>query len=371
MAGDKQIAFLEETAVGWAEIILPLALPTVYTYAIPPAFHDKAIPGHRVEVVFGKNKKYAGIIKSVSDKAPSYKTKPILNVLDDTPLVYPQQLAFWEWLSRYYMCTEGEVMAAALPANFKLSSETILIFNEQAGDDFSHLTDEEFVVAEALLIKKELRITEVQLILDVTHVYPVIRNLIEKQVCFIWESLNERYKSKKENYVLLNPVFDNDDALSKLLNDWKGAPKQMELLLAFLHLLKTEGEVTQPALLKKSGASSAQLKGLSDKKILFIESRTIDRISSLPKQVNIDFGLSEKQALSLAAIGKGLSQKNVCLLHGVTSSGKTQLYIKLIEKYFNEGKQVLYLLPEIALTAQIIRRLQKNFGGNVAIYHWQ
>ncbi len=361
--------FIEESSGYWAEIILPLALPTVYTYAIPPNLVAKAEPGCRAEVVFGKNKKYAGIIKKIHKAEPAYKTKPLLNILDDVPLLYPQQLRLWHWVSEYYMCTEGEVMAAALPANFKLSSETVLIFNDEYGDDFTDLGNEEFLVAEALLIKKQLQLTEVQQVLDANHVYPVIKKLIDKKVCFIWEELNERYKIKKESYVILNPQFAGDESMSLLLNDWKGAPKQMELLLAFLHLSKTEGDVTQAALLKKSGATAAQLKGLADKKILIVEKRNIDRIKSLPKNVNVNFDLSAAQKICLQEVEHVFEEKNVCLLHGVTGSGKTQIYVKLIEQYFVQGRQVLYLLPEIALTAQIIRRLQIHFGGNIAIYH--
>lgn len=369
MQENDAILFKDEEPTHWAEVVLPLALPVVYTYAVPNHLLQAALPGCRVEVVLGKNKKYAGIVKAVSTTQPPYKTKPIINVLDDAPLLYPQQLLFWEWMSTYYMCTEGEVMAAALPANFKLSSETIVIYNEEIGEDFSELSNDEFLVAEALLLKKQLQLTEIQQILDANHVYPVIKKLIEKNVCFIWEELSERYKVKKENYVLLHPQFHSEDALSKVLNDWKGAPKQMELLLAFLHLQKTEGDVKQPALLKKSGATAAQLKGLVDKNILLVEKRSVDRIASLPKEVSIQFTLSEKQAKSLEQVRHSFQDKNVCLLHGVTSSGKTQLYIKLIEEQFKQGKQVLYLLPEIALTAQLIRRLQINFGGNITIYH--
>lgn len=365
----NEILFTEETPACWAEIILPLALPTTYTYAVPANLFAQAAIGCRAEVVFGKNKKYAGIIKSISHEQPAYKTKPILNILDEKPLLYPQQLALWNWISRYYMCSEGEVMAAALPANFKLSSETILIFNEEAGEDFSHLDDDEFLVAEALLLKKQLQVIEVQQVLDATHVYPVIKRLIDKNICFTWEKLNERYKVKKEAYVILNPQFDNEETLSVLLNDWKGAPKQMHLLLAFLHLQQTEGEVSQSALLKKADATTAQLKGLCDKKILIVEKRAVDRLKSLPRKLHIDFAFSPVQQECYLQLLENFESKNVCLLHGVTGSGKTQLYIKLIEKYFNEDKQVLYLLPEIALTAQIIRRLQKHFGGNIAIYH--
>ena len=354
---------------GYAEVILPLALPKTYTYAVPESFASKIKIGCRVEVVLGKNKRYAGIVKSISKEAPLYETKPILNVLDDEPVLYPQQLKLWNWMSSYYMCSEGEVMAAALPAHFKLSSETIVLFNEDYGDDFTDLNNDEYLVAEALQIKTQLSLSEVQQILDITHVYPVIKNLIEKKVCIVWEALSERYKSKKENFILLNPAYDNEDALSDLMNNWTKAPKQLELLLSYLHLIKTEGEVTQTQLLKKSGASAAQLKGLSDKNILLIEKRSVDRIKAMPKSMETNFDLSIAQQKALGEVEQSFTTKNICFLHGITSSGKTQLYIKLIEAYYNKGKQVLYLLPEIALTAQMIRRLQLHFGGNIAIYH--
>ena len=369
MSTGNEILFAEDSSGFWAEIILPLALPTTYTYSIPTQFLQRALPGCRVEVVFGKQKKYAGIIKSVIDKKPPYPTKEILNVLDDEPILYPQQLKLWQWVSEYYMCSEGEVMAAALPTHFKLSSETILIYNEEIGEDFTHLNDEEFLVAEALLLKKELRLTEVQQILDVNHVYPLIKKLIDKKICFVWEAMDEQYKVKKESYVILNPEYSSDEKMSELLNNWSRAPKQMELLLAFLHLQKTEGDVIQNELLKKAGASAAQLKGLTDKHILIVEKRSVDRIKSLPKNVEIDFDFSAAQQEASDKVGTAFETKNVCLLHGVTSSGKTQVYVKLIEKYFKAGQQILYLLPEIALTTQIIRRLQKHFGGNITIYH--
>ncbi|MFN8251769.1 MAG: primosomal protein N' [Ferruginibacter sp.] len=364
----KDNILFEEQFTAWAEVILPLALPVTYTYGVPASLLSKARSGCRAEVEL-RNKKYAGIIKQVSEKQPAYETKPVLNVLDDEPVLFPQQLQLWKWMSEYYMCSEGEVMAAALPTHFKLSSETVLIYNEEAGEDFSHLGDEEFLVAEALLIKKELRLSEVQQILDITHVYPVIKKLIDKRVCFVWEAMDEKYRVKKESYVVLNPVYNNEDELSKKLNDWKGAPKQMELLLAYLHLQKTTGDVLQSELLKKAGASAAQLKGLVDKDIVRVERRSVDRIQTLPKKVDIDFEFSDAQQQCSDDIAAAFKSKQICLLHGVTGSGKTQVYIKLIEQYFSAGKQVLYLLPEIALTAQIIRRLQKHFGGNIAIYH--
>jgi len=359
----------KQPVTSWVEVILPLAIPKTYTYSVPEKLGNKIQIGCRAEVVFGKNKKYAGIIKSITKDKPAYETKDILNVIDDEPVIYPKQLQLWKWIGEYYMCSEGEVMAAALPTHLKLSSEAILIYNEEYGEDFSALDDEEYLLAEALLIKKELKITEVQQVVNIIHVYPLIKRLIEKRVCFIWESLTDKYKEKKENYVLLNPEYSSDEKLSKLMDDFGRAPKQLELLLSFLHLSKTEGEVLQPQLLKKSGASAAQLKGLTDKNILFVQSRSTDRIQSLPKKMEVNFELNDSQKKALYEIDIAFEKKEVCLVHGVTSSGKTQLYIKQIEKFVSEGKQVLYLLPEITLTAQIIRRLQLYFGGNIAIYH--
>jgi primosomal protein N' (replication factor Y) len=353
----------------YAEVIIPLALPQNYTWSVPERFRAQLKEGCRVEVEL-RNKKYAGIVKRLHpDKPDAFTPKDLLNVLDAEPILYPAQLKLWEWIARYYLCSEGEVMAAALPAHFKLSSETILVFNEENGEDFSLLDQDEYLVAEALSIKKELKLTEVQQILDSSHVYPVIKRLIEKKTCFVWEALKETYTPKKENYVLLNPVYDNEDKLAELLNNWNRAPKQLELLLAYLHLIKTEGEVSRPALLKKSGASDAQLKGLTEKNILLIERRNVDRIRYLPRDINIDFELTPAQQAAFEQVKLQLQEKQVCLLHGVTASGKTEIYIRLIEQVIRQGKQVLYLLPEIALTSQIIRRLQKHFGGYIGIYH--
>ncbi|RYD96241.1 MAG: DEAD/DEAH box helicase, partial [Sphingobacteriales bacterium] len=354
----------------FAEIIIPLALPRNYTWEVPARLRDSVRVGCRVEVNLGKAKKYAGVIKAFHPSKPAgVDTKEILNLLDPEPVIHPWQLQFWEWIASYYCCTEGEVMAAALPAHFKLSSETVLVFNDEYGEDFSSLDSEEYMVAEALLMKHELRLNEVQQILDTSHVYPIVNKLIGKKVCHVWESLKQTYAPRKETFVVLQPEFGNEEKLADLLNNWSRAPKQMELLLAYLHLQKTEGEVTKSALLKKSGASEAQLKGLVEKNILRTDRRNVDRILYLPKDVNIDFTLTPAQQVAFEGIEASLAEKPVCLLHGVTSSGKTLLYIRLIEQYIRQGRQVLYMLPEIALTAQIIRRLQKYFGGHIGIYH--
>ncbi len=356
----------------YATIIIPLALPTTYTWAIPAHLQASITIGARVEVEL-KKKKYAGIVQSLFNQKPNgFEPKDIINILDTTPLVHETQLKLWNWIAKYYMCSEGEVMQAAVPANLKLSSESILIWNDETNydlNDGSAFSDEEYLVAQALEVKKELRLSEVQQILDVQHVYPIIKQLIEKKVCFVWEELKEKYKSKTESFVLLQPPYHHEEALAELLNNFGKAPKQMELLLAYLHLEKTEGIVTQPNLLKKAGASAAQLKGLIDKGILIVERKAVDRIKMFPNSAETTFALSAAQQVAFTEIQEKFTQKNVCLLHGVTASGKTQLYVKLIETYMQQGKQVLYMLPEIALTAQIIRRLQVYFGGNIAIYH--
>lgn len=353
----------------WVDVILPLALPQVYTYHVPPELESSVQPGCRVEVIFGKSKRYAGIIRSVLRTTPSYPTKPILQVLDDTPLVFENQLKLWKWISGYYLCTEGEVMSAALPANFKLSSETILLFNEEAGDDFLDLDEREYIVADALSIRKQLTMREVQELLDIHHVYPVVKKLIDRKVCVIWEKMMEKVKARREKFVLLNPEYRDESKLEDVLNHWKGAPKQMELLLAFLHLEKTEGDVIQAKLLQKSGASKAQLNALEQKKILQVEERAVDRIQLLPKYINSNFTLSDAQLQAMNQVKESFSSRPVCLLHGVTGSGKTLVYVKLMEEALQAGKQVIYLIPEIALTAQLIRRLQVYFGGYISVYH--
>ncbi|ANH81262.1 primosomal protein N' [Niabella ginsenosidivorans] len=370
---ENEIAYTTDLITDYAEVVIPLALPLNYTWAIPERLKEAAVVGCRVEVNLGKSKRYAGVIKRIHKKPPEFfEAKEIVNVLDAEPVVFDSQLQLWEWIAKYYMCTEGEVMAAALPAHFKLSSETILVFNEEAGEDFTELGNEAFLVAEALLLRKELKLTEVQQILDSTHVYPVVNYLIQQKICYVWESLKERYSPKKETYVLLSPAYTDEVALEQLLNTDKKlqrAEKQLELLLAYLHFQKTEGAITKSALLKKAGATEAQLKGLVDKGVLFLEKRAVDRIRFLPKEINVNFELSPAQAKALDEIRGILKEKDVCLLHGITSSGKTEIYIHLIEEQLRMGKQVLYLLPEIALTSQTIRRLQRHFGGHIGVYH--
>ena len=355
----------------FAEIIIPLALPVTYTWLVPERMVDQIDVGIRVEVDL-RNKKYSGIVKSITNTPPpAFTPKPILQIIDGTPILHPIQLKFWEWVANYYLCSEGEVMQAALPANLKLSGESVLSFNEDAELNPDTLTDYEYLIAEALQIKKELRISEVQQILEASHVYPIIKKLIEKKICYVWEELREKYKPKRDTFITLNSLYRNEAKLEELLNSGSfRAAKQMELLLAYLHFSKQETDIKQSDLLKKAEASAAQLKGLIDKGILIKEVRDVDRIVyHHADDTDISFDLSEVQTTALQQIKNSFAEKPVCLIHGVTASGKTQLYVKLIEELLEQGKQVLYMLPEIALTAQIIRRLQLYFGNKIGIYH--
>lgn len=353
----------------YAEIIIPLALPKNYTWQVPPQYTEVLLPGMRAEVELRK-KRYSGIVKKIhTDKPTGFEPRLIQNILDNEPLITKHQLRLWQWIAQYYMCSEGEVMQAALPSHLKLSSETILVWNELHNEDFSALDNREYIVAEALSIRRQLNLSEVQQLLDTHQVYPVIKELIARQVCFVWEELKEKYKEKTDNFIHLHADYLREEQLELLLNSNFRAPKQLELLLAFLHLIKTTGEVTQATLLKKADASTAQLKGLVDKGILRIEKKTVNRIQSLAPIIDIDFKLSPAQETALNEIENQWQEKDVCLLHGITGSGKTQVYIQLIEKVIRQNGQVLYMLPEIALTSQLIRRLQKNFGGYIAVYH--
>lgn len=353
----------------FAEVIIPLALPRNYTWAVPPHLREKILPGVSVEVEL-RNKKYSGIVKKLVFTKPSgFEPKNLLGIIEEEPLIFPPQLSFWSWIADYYLCSEGEVMQAAVPAYLKLSGESVLILTPGFSEPPDNLDDEEYIITEALSIKKELRMREVQQLLGTRQVYPVMKKLIAKNICYVWESLRDRYREKTETYIRLSPVYEQENELAGLLNNWAKAPRQLELLLSYLHLLRTEGAVTQSALLKKSNASAAQLKGLLDKKILFSEKKAVNRLPLIPGTTQLDFTLSDRQQAALDKLHAHFQESQVCLLHGITSSGKTHIYIRLIEENIRLGKQVLYMLPEIALTAQIIRRLQLYFEGKIAIYH--
>jgi len=354
----------------FAEIIIPLALPKNYTWSIPTDLQEQVMVGMRVEVILGANKRYAGIVKKIIKETNiGFKTKSILCILDDAPIVYPEQIALWEWMAKYYMCTEGEVMQAAIPSHLKISSETVFVLNEEYTRDVHALSDAEYIISEALEIKKTLNLVEIQKLLDRKSVYPVLNKLIQKGICFVQENMTDKYTIKEETIILLAPEYKNEANLETLMNEWTRAPKQLQLLLAYLHLLKTEGTVIQKDLLQKADASHAQLKALIEKGILIAEKRKVDRINNKSIEPSTSITLSELQKSSLESLKEQMQNHAVNLLHGITGSGKTQLFVSLINDIVAKGKQALFMLPEIALTAQMIRRLKMYFGNNIAIYH--
>lgn len=356
----------------YADIILPLALPKrTYTYKVPEELENQLQPGLRVEVPFGNSKLYSGLVERVHNTPPDYRVKSVNAVLDEIAVVTPELLKLWDWMADYYCCTLGEVMSAALPGHLKLSSETNLVFNPAFGDDFSSLSPDEYLIAEALLLQNEITVDTARKILNKKTVFPTIHRLLGEGVLSLREDLKEKFKPRSVYAVrLTEPYASDNEALRPVFQTLeKASERQLELLLALLGLAKKQPIVRRSELLKKAGASEASLKSLAKKGILEIYKREISRIGTYEGDTGEFQTLSADQATALDAIRSHFETKNVVLLHGVTGSGKTRLYTELIQEVIRDGGQVLYLLPEIALTTQIIGRLQQVFGSEVAVYH--
>ncbi len=354
----------------FVEVILPLAIPQTYTYRVPVALNDDAEQGRRAVVQFGKSKIYTAIIHSVSELAPvKYEAKYLIDIIDEKPIVHQAQLEFWQWIADYYLCTLGEVMAAALPSALKLASETRVVLNLDHGVDKSTLNDKEFLILDALELRHELSISEIAKILAQKSVFPLLRGLLDKKVIFISEEINEKYQLKKVALLHLNDFYEDKEHLKQLFAILEKAPKQVDALLAYLKLKKGQKEVRKTALIEAAGVSAAVIKSLLDKEIFIQTDQVVSRFAAVDDSIISDFILSEEQKQAFTQVKKSFEEKAVVLLHGVTSSGKTQIYIRLIEDFLAEGRQVLYLLPEIALTGQMIDRLQIYFGNQIIVYH--
>jgi primosomal protein N' (replication factor Y) (superfamily II helicase) len=356
----------------FAEIILPVKLPRpTFTYLIPPELAEKVQKGVRVELNFGKNKLFAGIVAEIHDRKVEdlLRIKSILGVLDDTPVVTESQLNLWRWMAEYYCCTLGEVMAAALPAHLKLSSETSFIFNENFGDDFSELSDDEYLIAEALLIQKEISIDDVRAILSKKTVFPVLKMLLERGVLFHKEEIQEKYRPKTVSCVrLAEPYFSQNERLKDVFKQVEKSEKQSEILLYIIQNSRKKEAILKGEMLKKIDSPSA-LNTLVKKGFVEIYDKEISRIGGYEEEIAAHTTMSPAQTRAYEEILTNFESKNVVLLNGVTGSGKTRIYVELMKKTIAEGGQVLYLLPEIALTTQIISRLQLVFGNDIIIYH--
>ena len=363
----------EERVTLFAEILLPLPIPGAYTYRIPFELNEKVHVGQRAVVQFGKTKIMSGLIVSLSDNVPDCTNiKYIIDVLDDDPVVNENQLKLWNWISSYYLCYMGEVMQAALPSALKLSSESKVSLSEDFVLDSTTLSDNEFLIVEALQIQPQLTITEVSKIIGYKKIMPLIKTMIEKKIIVMQEELQHKYKAKYERYVRLSNAYRDDAAMHELMDALsKRAYKQLELLMAFLVLGgSADNDVLASELLKKANASSNIMSAMIDKGIFETYQKRISRLKEFKALTDVDtIVFTEKQQQAFDEIHKGFEEEKPVLLHGVTASGKTEIYIKLIQEAINEGRQVLYLLPEIALTEQIINRLKKYFGDRVGVYH--
>lgn len=353
------------------DVILPIPLEKLFTYRVSKAEWEFIQEGMRVAVPFGKSKIYTAIVHhSHQDKPLVYEAKEIHQILDEKPVITPRQLELWHWMSSYYMCTTGEVMRAALPSAFLLESESIISRKKDAEIKEDELKDDEFLVYEALQYQDTLKVDDISNILEKKTVIPVLKRLIDKQVISIHEELYEKYQPKLVRYVNLSDNFQSDEGLSKLMDRLKRAPKQRDIILSLFDLKKASDHgVRVSDLIKKAKASSAQIKVLIDKKILSENYVQTDRVAFNDPATNGSKSLNKFQNKALDEITKSVDKHNVTLFHGVTSSGKTELYVKLIEDVLTLKKQVLYLVPEIALTSQLIQRLQHYFGGKISVYH--
>ena len=354
----------------FADVILPLPLGRNYTYRVPEEYVQDAVPGKRVVVQFGKKRYYSALIHHLHNKKPSaYAPKPITAVLDAAPIVLLVQLQHWEWIADYYLAPLGDVMNAALPAGFKLESETSVVMHPDFKEDFSELDDKEYLVAEALTIQKELPIKTIQEILGQKTVYHIIRSLLEKKVLVLKEELQKGYKPKTENFISLAEEYEDKGKRKQLFDELEKAPKQLEALMQFFQLKKQEKAVRKADLAKAAGKNYGALNALIKKGIFIEKSQEVSRIDINEATATKTFELSEAQQTALGHIKKGMEEKDVVLLHGVTGSGKTEIYSELIKEAIAEDKQILYLLPEISLTAQLVARLKRFFGDAVGIYH--
>ena len=353
------------------DVILPIPIEKSFTYSITKAEADFLQMGMRVAVPFGKSKIYTGIVYKIHTQEPLvYEAKDIHQILDEIPIVTQKQLKHWEWISEYYMCSIGEVMRAALPNAFILESETVISKNNDTLLDDSELKDDEFLVFEALHHQTSLKIQDIMGILDKKNVLPVIKRLLERNAIAVQEEVYEKYKPKLVRFVKLHSAYTSQEKLQQLMEDLGNAPKQRDVVMALFSIsAKTKKPIKLSDLSEESNASAAIIKTLIDKGILEEYHLQKDRIQYSGEDNEDSKHLNEHQEKALAEIKTSFETQNVVLLHGVTSSGKTEIYVKLIEDVITTGKQVLYLLPEIALTTQLVTRLQTYFGEQVSVFH--
>jgi primosomal protein N' (replication factor Y) len=354
----------------FAEVILPLSLAKTFTYSISEAEFHFIKKGMRVTVPFGKNKIYTALVVDLHQNEPQlYQAKEIHQILDEHPIVNEIQIEHWQWIASYYMCAIGDVYRGAMPSALLLESETIIAKKAEVYLEENQLSDEEYLVYQALQHQSSLKVQDIMSILNKKNVFPILQKLIDRNILVLQEEVVEIYKPKLVRYIKLHADYASDEALNQLLNNLKGA-KQTEILLQYFQLNASEKKpISVKLLTETANASATVVKALIDKNIFEAYYIQEDRVNFQGKIKEDALQLSEVQQNTFDKIQEQLVLKDVCLLHGVTSSGKTEIYIQLIESYLKQGKQILYLLPEIALTTQLVSRLRSYFGNKVAVYH--
>lgn len=355
----------------FVEVILPLSLSKTFTYRVSEAEYSYIKKGMRIAVPFGKSKIYTALAIELHQNEPAlYEAKEIHQILDETPIVTEIQIAHWQWIASYYMCAIGDVYRGAMPSAFLLETETVISQAKDVFIDEATLSDEEFLIFDALQHQSSLKVHDIISILGKKTVFPVLQKMIDKNILTLEEEVVELYTPKLIRYVRLRPEFDSNEVLSELLDKLKSAKKQKDIVLSFFQLKAVDKKpISVKQLVEKSGTSSSVIKALVEKGIFEEYHIQEDRVSFDKNLREKNLQLSVAQQNAFDGITSAFIEKEVCLLHGVTSSGKTEIYIKLIEDYIKEGKQVLFLLPEIALTTQLVGRLTSFFGNQVAVFH--
>ena len=363
----------------FADVILPLPIEARFTYRVPQVLNGRIAFGMRVIVPFGSNKLYAAIVEKVHETAPKqFSAKYILDVIDERPIISEAQYSLWRWMAEYYMCTIGEVMAAALPSALRLASETKVKIHPEFDGDVSVLTPLEMNVVELLIHRETMTVAEVSKTLQVAKVMPIIKSLVDKHAVITDEEIRNPYKPKKETVLRLVSPYDCEAAFMELLdklNAKANTSQQADTLLGFMMLTRKDGRyhfdaaIPKTELMNSEHISQSSLQTLLKKGILSSEERVISRLADFSTECAPEVLLSEPQERAYEEIKQNFEKFPVTLLHGVTGSGKTEIYIKLIDEVLKQGKQVLYLLPEIALTSQIVNRLRIYFGDKVGVYH--
>jgi primosomal protein N' (replication factor Y) len=359
--------------VKFVSVVLPLVLPQLYSYSVPEHWQNKMFVGMRVEVSL-RNKLYSAIVMEVhEDLSLSYKTKPVISLLDDTPIVFPHHLKFWHWIASYYACTVGEVMNVALPSGLKLESETRVVLIPDSTENLEDvLSDDEYIISEALSIQNELSIRQVQDILNKKTVFPVIRSLMDRKIITIKEELIEKYSPRMVAFATLNEPYNTDtDTLSGAFELLSKSEKQTRALLSFIQISKGKVfSIPVTDICHLADVEHGTLKAIEKKGILSIEKKPLSRIYRKEENKSETLpSLTTFQTEALHSVEKYFSENKPVLLHGVTGSGKTRIYAELIKNKIAEGRQVLYLLPEIALTHHLVERLKVYFGRDILVYH--